>query len=287
VACRTPDWITAETVIFDGELTSDNQCLASGQLPGRLDGKYRIGVDYKHREDMKKRTCYAAQGGQMSAELDLIIRAIATTAVDNEEYFSELDAVVGDGDFGYSLARGFEKVLDQWDRMDRAIPGLFLRQVASVIVSTVGGVSGTIWGTAFLRAGLEIEEKTDIKWADGLSMLRAAVESIKKRGNCDLGDKTYLDALVPAVDALEANLNEGGSVPAALREAAYAARKGAEATRTMVARRGRAAYTGERSIGTIDAGAMAVAVIFEALSESWKVQTVDTHEGSWHEEVHE
>lgn len=205
----------------------------------------------------------------MSGGLDLVIRTIATTAVDNEAYFSELDAAVGDGDFGYSLARGFEKVLEEWDDMDRTIPGPFLRQIASLIVGTVGGVSGSIWGTAFLRAGLEVGEKRDMTWVDIISMLRAVVEGIKKRGGCDLGDKTYLEALVPAIDALEERFSEGSTVQTALREAAAAAREGADATRLMLAKRGRAAYTGERSIGTLDAGAVAIALMFEEVSEAW------------------
>jgi dihydroxyacetone kinase/dihydroxyacetone kinase-like protein len=101
-------------------------------------------------------------------------------------------------------------------------------------------------------------------------MFRSIIEGIKKRGNCDLGDKTYLDALVPAIDTLEKAFNEGKETPVALEEAAVVARESAEATRILIAKRGRASYTGERSIGTLDAGAVAVAVIFEAISKAWK-----------------
>ncbi|MGV8049054.1 MAG: dihydroxyacetone kinase subunit DhaL [Anaerolineaceae bacterium] len=206
----------------------------------------------------------------MSKDTEFVVRVIADTVLENEAYFSELDGVVGDGDFGYSLARGFEKVLAEWDSMDHNLPGNFLKKVSATIISAVGGVSGTIWGTAFLRAGMTLGTKTEITRQDVIAMFRSIIEGIKKRGNCDLGDKTYLDALVPAIDTLEKAFNEGKETPVALEEAAVVARESAEATRILIAKRGRASYTGERSIGTLDAGAVAVAVIFEAISKAWK-----------------
>ena len=206
----------------------------------------------------------------MSKDVEFVVRLIADTVLENEAYFSELDGVVGDGDFGYSIARGFEKVLKEWDSMDHSLPGNFLKKVSSTIVSAVGGVSGTIWGTAFLRAGMALGTKTEITSADVIAMLRAAIEGIKKRGNCDLGDKTYLEALVPTTDALEKAFAEGKDAQSTLNIAAVVARESAEATRPMIAKRGRAAYTGERSIGTLDAGSVAVAVILEAISKAWQ-----------------
>jgi phosphoenolpyruvate---glycerone phosphotransferase subunit DhaL len=206
----------------------------------------------------------------MSKDVEFVVRVVADTVLENEAYFSELDGVVGDGDFGYSIARGFEKVLQEWDNLDHSLPGNFLKKVSSTIISAVGGVSGTIWGTAFLRAGMSLGTKTEITRPDIIAMFRSAIEGIKKRGNCDLGDKTYLEALVPTVDALEKAFNEGKETTVALDEAAVVARESAEATRSMIAKRGRAAYTGERSIGTLDAGSVAVAVLFEAVSKAWK-----------------
>ncbi|NLB71875.1 MAG: DAK2 domain-containing protein, partial [Chloroflexi bacterium] len=92
----------------------------------------------------------------MTKDVEFVVKSIADTALENEQYFTELDAVVGDGDFGYSLARGFEKVLEKWDEIDHSTPGAFLKEVAKIIMSSVGGVSGTIWGTAFLRAGMTL-----------------------------------------------------------------------------------------------------------------------------------
>ena len=203
------------------------------------------------------------------ADVETVVRTIATVAVDNEKYFGELDAVVGDGDFGFSMARGFELVLSEWDDFDRASIGTFLKKIAVVITSRIGGTSGPIWGTAFLRAGAAAGTDNHLDAAKVVAMLRAAVEGIKVRGKSDVGDKTLLDALVPAVDTIEKQVGEGHGAAEALRAAAVTARERAEATRPMLAKRGRAAYTGERSVGTLDAGAVAVAVMLEALADQW------------------
>jgi dihydroxyacetone kinase-like protein len=203
------------------------------------------------------------------ADVETAVRVIATVAVDNEKYFGELDAVVGDGDFGYSMARGFELVLSGWDDFDRTDIGTFLKKVAVVITSRIGGTSGPIWGTAFLRAGATAGAADELDAAKMVAMLRASIEGIKARGKSDVGDKTLLDALVPAVDTIEKQVSEGRSAAETLRAAAVTARTQAEATRPMLAKRGRAAYTGERSVGTLDAGAVAVAVMLEALADEW------------------
>jgi phosphoenolpyruvate---glycerone phosphotransferase subunit DhaL len=208
--------------------------------------------------------------GDPSADrVELVVRTMAQTAVDNEKYFGDLDAVVGDGDFGYSMARGFEIVLSDWDSFDRTDIGTFLKKVAVVITSRVGGTSGPLWGTAFLRAGAVAADKTELTADEAIAMLRASIEGIKKRGSADLGDKTLLDALEPAVDELETSLGAGDDANVAIRKAATTARERAEATREMLAKRGRASYTGERSIGTLDAGAIAVAIMFEQVADAW------------------
>ena len=211
------------------------------------------------------------QGAPMPAaslgDVEVVVRTIATVAVDNETYFGELDAVVGDGDFGYSMARGFELVLQNWDDFDRTDVGTFLKKVAVVITSRIGGTSGPIWGTAFLRAGATAGGAAKLEPAQIVAMLRASIEGIKARGRSDVGDKTLLDALVPAVDTIEEHVGQGHDTATTLRAAAVTAREQAEATRPMQAMRGRASYTGERSIGTLDAGAVAVAVMFEALAD--------------------
>jgi dihydroxyacetone kinase phosphoprotein-dependent L subunit len=208
-------------------------------------------------------------GGSSFEGVDLVVRTIAETAVENETYFGDLDAVVGDGDFGYSMARGFEIVVADFDDYDRTDVGTFLKKIGVAITSRIGGTSGPIWGTAFLRAGAASAGKTELTQDEIIELLRAAIDGIKQRGQSDLGDKTLLDALVPAVDALEEQLEGGASGRDALAAAAVVARERAEATKEMIAKKGRAAYTGERSIGTLDAGAVAVAVMFERLAEVW------------------
>lgn len=203
-------------------------------------------------------------------EAQRVVRTVAETALANETYFGELDAVVGDGDFGYSLARGFGKLMEDWDTLEYDDVAGLLRRCAMVISGRVGGASGPIWGTAFLRAGAALKDTPDPRGEDVVAALRASIEGIKQRGDSDLGDKTLIDALVPAVDRLDQELAAGGSGGEALAAAAQTARSAAEATRGMLARRGRAAYAGERSRSSVDAGAVAVAVMFEAVSAAWK-----------------
>jgi phosphoenolpyruvate---glycerone phosphotransferase subunit DhaL len=208
--------------------------------------------------------------GNALAGAELVVRTIAETAIENEKYFGDLDAVVGDGDLGYSLARGFEKVIDGWDGIDRSDAGTFLKRSGMIIASRIGGTSGPLWGTAFLRAGAAAGSAEDLSGEQVVAMLRAAIEGIKARGQSDVGDKTLLDVLVPMTDRLERDFANGIGAGEALRVAAVVTREAAEATKEMVAKRGRAAYTGERSRGSVDAGATAVAVIVERINQTWQ-----------------
>ena len=202
--------------------------------------------------------------------IELVVQTIAQTAIEQEKYFSDLDSVVGDGDFGYSLARGFEKLTEEWENLDRRDIGTFLKKVSMIVTGRIGGTSGPIWGTGFMRAGMAAGNKTTLTSEDVVAMLRAAIEGIKARGQAELGDKTLLDSLVPAVDQLEQSFTNGDEGSEALQQAARVARERAEATKELLAKRGRAAYSGERSIGTVDAGAMAIAVMFEAINAAWQ-----------------
>ncbi|WP_345761125.1 dihydroxyacetone kinase subunit DhaL [Diaminobutyricibacter sp. McL0608] len=206
---------------------------------------------------------------QSFADTEFVVRTIAQTAVDNEKYFGDLDSVVGDGDFGFSLARGFEIVLNDWDGYDRSDIGTFLQKIAVVITSRIGGTSGPIWGTAFLRAATVAKGRDELTGEDVVTMLRKATEGIMARGNAELGDKTLLDAIAPMTDTIEERLAAGDASDAVVAAATSAARTAADATITMQARRGRASYTGERSIGSVDPGAIAVAVILERLQSTW------------------
>ena len=203
------------------------------------------------------------------ARVESVVRTITEACIENETYFGELDSVVGDGDFGFSLARGFENVLAQWDTFDRTDTGTFLQKVAVVMSGRIGGTSGPIWGTAFLRGAGQVKGKQEVTGADVVSMLRAAIEGIKARGGADLGEKTLLDALAPMSDTIERELGAGTAPADIAKAAAVTAREAAEATRPMQARRGRASYTGERSIGSLDPGAVAVAVLAERVADTW------------------
>lgn len=201
--------------------------------------------------------------------VEAVMGSITRTVLDQEQAFGDLDAVVGDGDFGYSLARGFEKVQEGWAEFDRSSASVFLQKIAIVVTSRIGGTSGPIWGTAFLRAAMAIRGRDALDGTAAVEMLRAAAEGIKARGKSDVGDKTLLDALVPATDALEKAVGDGATRAEALAVLAAAARQAADATAQLQARRGRASYSGERSIGSPDAGAVAVAVICERLAADW------------------
>jgi dihydroxyacetone kinase-like protein len=212
---------------------------------------------------------------QSSLELtELIVQTMADVAIANREYFSELDGVVGDGDFGNSIATGFEAVtVTKWDTLNRSSPGAFLKDVAQTFMGSVGGVSGSIWGTAFLRAGVKAGDKQDLTVDDLLEMMDSAIEGMKKRGKADVGDKTLLDAVIPATDEFRVVITRGGSGLEALQSAAVVAREKSEEIKPWVAKRGRASYTGERSCNTYDAGAVAVAVMAENLVETLEAES--------------
>ena len=197
--------------------------------------------------------------------VELLVKTIADVALANTEYFSELDSAAGDADFGVSLATGFQAVLDRWDTLDRVSVGAFLTKVGMVIISTVGGCSGPIWGTGFMRAGMSAKGKRALTLPDLVTMLRSAMDGIMARGGAQLGDKTLLDALAPATQALEEwSRHDTQDIVAALEAAASGATGAIELTRDWVAKRGRQSFLGERSRGTLDPGIVAVATMMQA-----------------------
>ncbi|MEI9999810.1 MAG: DAK2 domain-containing protein [Verrucomicrobiota bacterium] len=137
------------------------------------------------------------------SDVERAVRVLAETAIANESHFSELDGLCGDGDFGTSLATGFRVVLKDWDTLDRSSVGGFLSRVGIIITSNVGGCSGPIWGTAFIRAGSVSRDKKELTVPDLAVMLRKAIEGMMARGGAQIGDKTILDALEPVAQLLE------------------------------------------------------------------------------------
>jgi dihydroxyacetone kinase-like protein len=204
------------------------------------------------------------------AHVETAIRTMAETALANEQYFSELDGACGDGDFGTSLATGFRKVLEEWDTLDRSSIAGLLMKTGMIITSNVGGCSGPIWGTGFLRAATVARGKTTLALADLVAMAGAAMTGMMARGGAQLGDKTLLDALAPAAQKLAAAAAQGPDVLAAWDEATAAATAAIEGTRHLTARRGRQSFTGDRSQGTLDPGIVGVATMMHAIGAALK-----------------
>jgi dihydroxyacetone kinase len=184
---------------------------------------------------------------------------------------------MGDADFGKTLADGFRAVLRQLDGdIDRSSIGTFLVKVGSVFAGAAGGTSGPMWGTAFLRAGVNSKDKQTINLSDLVVMGRAAIAGMMARGNAVQGDKTLLDALIPAVDKLEEySRTAPGELVPAFQAAASAAEDAIEGTRQWPAKRGRQSYAGDRTIGTLDPGIVAVAMMLRAVA--LQLGTQSTH----------
>jgi dihydroxyacetone kinase-like protein len=206
-------------------------------------------------------------------DLDLVVMTMASTIVDNADYFAQLDSIVGDGDFGYSLRSGWEVVLADYDSWDKPNAGAVCKKIGLTLAAKVGGVSGPMWGTAFLRAGATAADQ-DLTPDLVIAMLRAAIAGIMTRGGASLGDKTLLDALSPATDSLEESFKDPATFEdhgvAAIQRAADVAVQAALDTKGMLALRGRAAYTGDRSRDSVDAGATAIGVILQAIAAAWR-----------------
>jgi len=188
---------------------------------------------------------------------------------ENRDYLTELDSAIGDADHGANMARGMGAVLDKLESTDPAatIDELF-KGVGMTLVSSVGGASGPLYGTFFLRFGVNAGAVAELDGAGLSAALGAGLGGVIARGKAEPGDKTMLDALEPALEAFDGALAAGDDVTAAARAAADAAAAGRDATLDLVARKGRASYLGERSAGHLDPGATSTAYLFEALAKA-------------------
>ncbi|MGN0464715.1 MAG: dihydroxyacetone kinase subunit DhaL [Lachnospiraceae bacterium] len=184
-----------------------------------------------------------------------IIDKMKEDIVANKAFLTELDNVIGDGDHGINLARGFSKVEEKYAALEGKDIGTILKTVGMTLVSTVGGASGPLYGTAFMKAGAYLNGKTEIDFPMFIGALKEATAGIKLRGKSTTGEKTMLDAIVPATEAMEKNFEETGDSKQALLAGVKAAEEGVEYTKTIIATKGRASYLGERSIGHQDPGA--------------------------------
>jgi phosphoenolpyruvate---glycerone phosphotransferase subunit DhaL len=202
--------------------------------------------------------------GLGTADLARWIRACAERLHAEASRLTELDAAIGDADHGSNLDRGFTAAVAKIDAEAYAGPGGLLKAVGMTLVSTVGGASGPLYGTFFLRCGTAMGETATVDAASFGAALRAGVAGVQARGKAEPGDKTMYDAWQPAVDAYEAALAAENDLGSALRAAADAAAVGRDATAELVARKGRASYLGERSRGHLDPGATSTTIILEA-----------------------
>ncbi|CAN5699686.1 dihydroxyacetone kinase subunit DhaL [soil metagenome] len=192
-----------------------------------------------------------------------IIGEMAATMEENRRYLTRLDSEIGDGDHGNNMNRGIKAALEGLDDADPSTPADVLKAVAMTLISKVGGAAGPLYGTAFLRASTALSDKADVSAEDAAEALEAALGGIKQRGKAEVGDKTIVDALEPAVVAAKEASGEG-SVATVLRAAAGAAEEGAESTVPLRARRGRASYLGARAEGHQDPGATSTYMLLEA-----------------------
>jgi dihydroxyacetone kinase-like protein len=189
---------------------------------------------------------------------------------EHQQRLTEMDQAVGDGDFGFSVARGFTAVQAELSAKPPADIKTAFSNAATVLIKTMGGSSGPLLGTFFLRAGGTCAGKSELGPADVAAMFQAGVEGLQQRGKAERGDKTMMDAWLPAVDAMRAAADAGGGLSDVLDQGVAAAEAGAQATVNMQARKGRGSYLGERSIGHPDPGAVAVHLLLKAAAETWR-----------------
>ena len=195
-----------------------------------------------------------------------VIQAMAEAMEKNQKHLTKLDSEIGDGDHGNNMHRGFQAALERLEGTDAETPADVLKAVSSALISKVGGAAGPLYGTAFLRASTALSDKEEVSPEDAAEALEAALGGIKQRGKAELEDKTIVDALEPAAEAAKGATD--GSVAEVFRAAADAAGEGVEATKDLVARKGRASYLGERAVGYQDPGATSTYLLLDAAART-------------------
>jgi dihydroxyacetone kinase-like protein len=208
-----------------------------------------------------------------SATISSWMREIEASVRVERDHLVQLDAAIGDGDHGTNMTRGFEAVVQALGADNGSPPGRLLIIAGRTLVSTVGGASGPLWGSALRSGGRVLGDQPTFDDPQLVEVLAAALASVKDLGTAALGDKTMVDALEPAVETLRARLAVGEPLPQALDGAAAAAEAGMRATIPLQARKGRASYLGERSVGHQDPGATSTALIVRALQRAVAART--------------
>lgn len=193
--------------------------------------------------------------------------AFRARVTEQKAYLTELDSAIGDADHGSNMARGMAAVMEKVGSTPAATADELFKTVGMTLVTSVGGASGPLYGTFFLRFGMAAGPVADVDGPALAAALRAGLEGVVVRGKAEAGDKTMFDALAPALEAMDAAVASGASLTDATAAARDAAASGRDATEPLVARKGRASYLGERSAGHIDPGATSTALLFDALAE--------------------
>jgi len=197
------------------------------------------------------------------------IKAVATVLNENKEYLTQLDAAIGDADHGANMDRGFKKVIEKMPEFADKDIGTVFKSVGMNLISTVGGAGGPLYGTFFLQMGMKSAGKMELNLEDWAISVEAGLAGVVMRGKAELGDKTMVDALTPAVDSLKQSVVEKQVLGLALVRSAEAAKAGMIATTPLVARKGRASYLGERSSGHQDPGATSSYLILKTAVDTW------------------
>ena len=197
------------------------------------------------------------------------IKAYAAAIAADKDALTQLDAQIGDGDHGANMHRGFQAVLAKLPGVADKDIGSIFKTVGMTLVSTVGGAGGPLYGTFFMQLGTATSGKMEMTLADWSAALQAGVDGVVMRGKANPGDKTMVDALLPAAAALKVAAANGTALPSALRMAEQAGREGMVATIPLVARKGRASYLGERSAGHQDPGATSSYLLLRTAAETW------------------
>lgn len=193
------------------------------------------------------------------------LQAFAAVIEQNKDYLTELDSAIGDADHGINMDRGFKKVMSQLPGVADKDIGSILKTVSMTLISSIGGASGPLYGTLFLRASTAVAGSQNLSKEDMVALLQAGLDGVIQRGKAQLGDKTMVDALSPAVANFQQAVGEGKSMVEAMQQAVAAAEQGMKDTMPMLARKGRASYLGERSVGHQDPGATSLYLMLKSL----------------------
>ena len=197
------------------------------------------------------------------------ITALQQVYSENKEYLTELDSAIGDADHGINMNRGFTNAIADLEKSQPQDIDAILKTVAMTLIRTVGGAAGPLYGTFFMRASATCAGKAELDSADVVALFEAGLGGVLQRGKAELNDKTMVDALTPAVEAMKNGLNNGANLGQILEQGTAAAEKGMKDTIPLQARKGRASYLGERSIGHQDPGATSSYLMLKTAAEIW------------------